>query len=170
MGSEIINLTCPSCGGKIQISKDIDRFACGYCGNEQMVVRSGGTITLAPVIDEIKHVSRGVDKTASELAIARLDREITKLQDEEDYLYSGYKKESGRFAIALIVIFAGIVLLITKTIPYIGILLLVVCVPLLIIGFFHLNRKLRIIRAYSEEINEKMEEKADHVKNVKITR
>lgn len=170
METNIINLTCPSCGGKLQITKDIDRFACGHCGNEQMVVRSGGTISLAPVIDEIKHVSRGVDKTASELAIARIDREISELRDEEDFLYSKYKKESGRFAITLIGIFAGIVLLITKSIPIIGILLLVVCVPWLVIEFFHLKRDLKDIRAYREEIDEKMEEKADHVKNVKVAR
>jgi len=170
METNIINLTCPSCGGKLQINNDIDRFACGYCGNEQMVVRSGGTISLAPVIDEIRQVSRGVDKTASELAIARLDREIAELQDEEDYRYSGYKKESGGFAIALIGLFAGIVLVVSKTIPLIGILLLIVCVPWIIIGFFRLRRDLGDIRAYRQEIDEKNEEKADHIKNVKSHR
>lgn len=169
MSSEIINLTCPSCGGKLQISNDIDRFTCGYCGNEQMVIRSGGAITLAPVIDEIRHVSRGVDKTASELAIARLDREISDLRSEQAFLYSGYKKESAGFAIALIGLFAGIVLLYTK-IQVIGILLLIVCVPWLVIGFFHLKRDLKDIRAYRKEIQNNLEEKAEHVKNVKSHR
>jgi primosomal protein N' len=70
--ADIINLTCPSCGGKLQISSDVNRFSCGYCGNEQIVVRSGGAITIAPVVEGLKEVKSGVDKTASELAIKRI--------------------------------------------------------------------------------------------------
>lgn len=166
MGSEIINLTCPSCGGKLKINKDIDRFACGYCGNEQMVVRSGGTISLAPVIDEIKHVSRGVDKTASELAIARIDREISELREEQNLIYAQYKKKGGGFAAALIGIFFGIILVYTK-IPAIGFILLIACVPWLVISFLRLRRDLQDLRAVREDIQKCMDDKAEHIENVK---
>ena len=73
---DFINLTCPSCGGKLQITSDIDRFACGHCGNELIVRRSGGAITVEPVVEGLRKVQAGVDKTASELAIVRLEGEI----------------------------------------------------------------------------------------------
>ncbi len=82
--SDFVSLTCPSCGGKLQIGNDIERFACGYCGNENVVKRGGGIVSLAPVIDEIKKVQVGVDKTASELAIRRLKDEIKTIKNSDD--------------------------------------------------------------------------------------
>jgi hypothetical protein len=77
--ANIINLTCPKCGGKLQITNDIDHFSCGYCGNELIIQRSGGAITVAPIVEGLKEVKVGVDKTASELAIKRLEGEIAYL-------------------------------------------------------------------------------------------
>jgi predicted RNA-binding Zn-ribbon protein involved in translation (DUF1610 family) len=78
--SDFITLTCPSCGSKLQITDDIDTFVCASCKNEHIVNRSGGVITLKPVIEGIKGVKVGVDKTASELAIKRLEEEIPNLE------------------------------------------------------------------------------------------
>jgi len=108
--SYVINLTCPSCGGKLQITNDIERFACGNCGNELIVQRSGGAISLAPVVQEIRGVKTGVDKTASELAIVRLNEEISALYkqmvtdfgDEHDWVY---------IIFAIVMILMGIVAL-----------------------------------------------------------
>ena len=44
--ADFITLSCPSCVHKLQITDDIDRFACGACGNEHIVNRSGGDIFL----------------------------------------------------------------------------------------------------------------------------
>lgn len=76
---DFITLACPSCGGKLEITNDIERFACGHCGREHIVKRSGGTVSLAPIVDSLKKVETGVDKTAAELALARLQREIDDL-------------------------------------------------------------------------------------------
>src|SRR4030042_2633871 len=78
----IYSLTCPACGGKLQITSDIDRFACEHCGNKHIVQRSGGIVTLSPLIEGLKNVQAGVDKTASELAIIRLKKEIFTLRNE----------------------------------------------------------------------------------------
>jgi hypothetical protein len=75
-----VTLTCPSCGGKLQITPDLDRFACAHCGNEHIVRRSGGVISLAPLTQEIRQIRTGVDKTAAELAVARLTKEIADLE------------------------------------------------------------------------------------------
>lgn len=79
---ELVTLTCPSCGAKLEIGEDIERFACRHCGNEHIVKRSGGTVSLMPVLEQIKKVRTGVDKTASELAIKRLKEEIREIQSK----------------------------------------------------------------------------------------
>jgi len=79
---DFITLSCPSCGNKLQITEDIDRFACAAWGNEHIVNRSGGIVTLRPVIENIAKLQAGVDKTASDLAIVRLKQEILELDNE----------------------------------------------------------------------------------------
>src|SRR5258706_205176 len=39
--SDFVTLTCPSCGGRLEITKDVERFACAHCGNEHVVRRAG---------------------------------------------------------------------------------------------------------------------------------
>jgi predicted RNA-binding Zn-ribbon protein involved in translation (DUF1610 family) len=82
--SGFVTLTCPSCGGKLQITNDIDRFACGHCGNEHVVKRSGGVVALAPVVEGLAKVQVGVDKTASELEVARIERELAVLYSDSE--------------------------------------------------------------------------------------
>lgn len=80
--TDFVTLSCPSCGGKLEITSDIDRFACAHCGTEHVVKRGGGLVSLAPVTEEIRRVRAGVDKTASELAIKRLTEEIEQLEKQ----------------------------------------------------------------------------------------
>ena len=77
---DFITLTCPTCGGQLQITPDIERFACAHCGNEHLVRRGAGIITLAPVIDSMDALRRATDRTASELAIRRTRDEIAELE------------------------------------------------------------------------------------------
>ena len=90
--SGIVTLGCPTCGAKLQVTNDLDRFACGSCGNEHIVKRSGGIVSLKPVLDRLDQVRTGVDKTASELAIKRLTEEIAELEKE-------LKTEKGRMTL-----------------------------------------------------------------------
>lgn len=78
--ADYVTLSCPSCGGKLEISAEIDRFACGHCGNEHIVNRSGGIVSISPIVEGIKKVSSGVDATAAELAIIRIEKEISDLK------------------------------------------------------------------------------------------
>lgn len=91
--SDFVTLTCPNCSGRLEITDDIDRFACMYCGSEHIVRRGGGIVTLQPVVDELKKVSTGisgvkvgVDRTASELAIQRLQGELAELDRRQKSL------------------------------------------------------------------------------------
>ena len=67
---DFVTLTCPACGGKLHVTKEIDKFACGHCGSEHLVRREGGLIYLAPLVAGIAQIRTGVDKTAAELAVA----------------------------------------------------------------------------------------------------
>jgi hypothetical protein len=84
---EFVTLACPTCGGKLEITKDIQRFACGHCGNEHVVLRQGGIVALNPVEQEIGQIQKNTDRTASELAVKRLREELEQLdKDYEDLL------------------------------------------------------------------------------------
>ena len=80
--SDFVTLSCPTCGYKLQVTNDIDRFACASCGNEHVVRRSGGMVSLAPVVQGLKQVQTGVDKTAAELAIQRISSDIAQLEEQ----------------------------------------------------------------------------------------
>jgi uncharacterized membrane protein len=89
-GSDFITLACPSCGGKLNITSSLERFACGHCGNEHIVRRAGGTVSLEPVMDKLNQISDNInsmgggisritavaEKQAAETAIKRLRGEI----------------------------------------------------------------------------------------------
>ncbi|MGI6740313.1 MAG: hypothetical protein ACOX7C_02335 [Brevefilum sp.] len=76
--TDYVTLTCPRCGGKLEITNDIERFACGYCGQEHIVRRGGGIVSLTPIASDVRGIKIGVDKTAAELALVRLAEEKAK--------------------------------------------------------------------------------------------
>ena len=80
--TNFISLSCPSCGSRLQITNQTEQFLCASCGNEYLVNRKGGIVSIEPVVEGLKEVKVGVDKTASELAIKRLKQEITGLEKD----------------------------------------------------------------------------------------
>jgi len=77
---DFITLTCPTCGGKLQITSDIERFACTHCGNEHLVRRGAGVVTLAPVVESMDGLRRATDRTASEMALRRIKDELAAME------------------------------------------------------------------------------------------
>jgi predicted RNA-binding Zn-ribbon protein involved in translation (DUF1610 family) len=77
---KVLTLNCPSCGAPLGVSSDMERFACGYCGTEQIVERRGGTVTLKILGEAIAKVQVGTDRTAAELAIRRLRDDLVSLE------------------------------------------------------------------------------------------
>jgi ribosomal protein S27AE len=73
---KIVNLNCANCGGILEVHGDMDQFACGYCGSVQIVERRGGTVALRLVVDAVARVQVGTDRTAAELALVRLEKEL----------------------------------------------------------------------------------------------
>lgn len=78
----IIPLKCCSCGAALEIAPDVDEFACGYCGGQQIVLRRGGTIALKLIGESVARIQRGTDRTAAELAVRRLREDLLALEIE----------------------------------------------------------------------------------------
>lgn len=77
--ADFLTLTCPTCGSKLKVTDKIHILVCASCGNEHMVHRDGGAIYLAPIAQDVQQIRVGVDKTAAELAMARLTKEIEQI-------------------------------------------------------------------------------------------
>lgn len=80
--SDFISLSCPNCGAPLQVTPDLERFACGHCGQEQIVKRTGGIVSLALVnaVDKVTtavdKVAAGTDRSAAAAAIPVLEQAI----------------------------------------------------------------------------------------------
>jgi len=106
-----IRLRCPNCGANLQIFDDMSRFACAYCGSEQIVERRGGTVSLKLIAEAISKVQRGTDKTAAELALTRLERELEQLlkvrQQRKQEIESKVKERSDGGTLTFVLVFIG---------------------------------------------------------------
>jgi len=72
---ELVSMTCRNCGGKLQISKDADQIICQYCGNEYLISFNEGGISVKLLSEGLHKIQTSTDKTAAELALARLKEE-----------------------------------------------------------------------------------------------
>ena len=164
---DFFTLTCPSCGGKLQITNDIDRFACGHCGTEHIVKRGGGVVTLVPILNEIKNVSMGVDKTASELAIARLKKDVRDIQflirKEENRIQN--VRKTILTVIALMGI--GIISIAFQYKPF-GIVCLVLGVLMILLIIWAISRAKKSILDYEEDLADINKELNSHLRKVRL--
>ena len=78
--ADIVTLTCPNCGGKLQITPDIDRFACAHCGNEHLVKRSEGLVALQPLHATLSGLQRATDRAAAEMGLRRVNEELASIE------------------------------------------------------------------------------------------
>jgi len=83
----MIKLTCNCCGGKLEITDDIERFSCGHCGTEWLVNRGGGIVSLKSVEDNLEKISSSSEKTAehskilaNEIRLKKIKEKITELE------------------------------------------------------------------------------------------
>ncbi len=83
-------LTCKSCGAKLELTDDIDRFSCAHCGNEWIVNRSGGIVSLKAVEEGLKKIVNHTEATAEnteiiadEIRMKRIIEKIEKLESKK---------------------------------------------------------------------------------------
>ena len=89
---KIVKLKCASCGAALEIQRDMEQFACGFCGSEQIVERRGGTVMLRLVADAVARVQVGTDRTAAELAIVRLEKELAATNAEWQVAFADFNR------------------------------------------------------------------------------
>src|SRR5690349_6930294 len=81
-----IVLQCSKCGGRLDITPDMEMFACGYCGTPQIVRRVGNTISLKQIGEDVAGVKAATDRIATELRIRRLRDDLAVIQKEREQL------------------------------------------------------------------------------------
>ncbi len=176
--ADFITLRCPSCDAALQITPDIERFACSYCGTEYLVRRGGGIVSLAPVIEGSKNVQIGVDKTASELAIRRLYEEMATLDHKikgQRLLPNPYPRQAGNWALVMIgLLFIAAIAAIDRSVLFgvLGLILAAASLGMLVERLrqsrkFELNRKNTILNL-TLEISQKNREIEYHQNVVKL--
>jgi|WetSurMetagenome_2_1015567.scaffolds.fasta_scaffold598442_2 predicted RNA-binding Zn-ribbon protein involved in translation (DUF1610 family) len=91
--SNLIALTCPSCGGRLEIANNTERYVCAHCGNTHIVDPGERAESLAKEVDELKSVS-SILRLKDEIEVlehrrSEIDQQIDKprkLQDQNDTL------------------------------------------------------------------------------------
>jgi hypothetical protein len=79
----MIKLSCKSCGAKLELTDDIDRFSCAHCGSEWAVERGGGIVCLKPVVEKLEKIEIHTKEIVNEfqnVAIAILRQIISARQ------------------------------------------------------------------------------------------
>lgn len=89
---DLITLTCPTCGAKLKLGIDTNLVYCTSCGNEHLVQRGDGSIYLAPMAANVAQIRTGVDKTAAELAIVRLEKELEAAAQQHEQMEGNLKQ------------------------------------------------------------------------------
>jgi len=169
--SKIISLLCPTCGGKLMVTNDIEKFVCNYCGNALIIPRSGNIAALAPVIERLGGIKTGVDRTASELAISRLTSEIKEATNERNEYVKLIDSNHGRVYIGFAVL--GLIeMVVTRNfssgIWFIGILLLIFGSLSYINEKQKFKKASKLIDEVDKELFEKTQELNKHKAIVKV--
>jgi hypothetical protein len=92
----LLKLSCANCSAPLEIGEDLERFTCSYCGTAQIVERSGGAIATRKIETVLQAVQRGTDRTAAELAIPRLTRELAEAQSARADILATARKSGDR--------------------------------------------------------------------------
>lgn len=77
-----IAMGCPNCGAGLEITSDLETFACAYCGSTIKVTRHGGTVSLKELEQAINGIKTSTDRIAAELALKRLGDELGEVTSE----------------------------------------------------------------------------------------
>ena len=147
--SDFITLSCPSCGGKLTITSDIERFACQFCGHEHIVRRSGGLVSLEPVVQVMKSIDSNInlvgvgvnklgfssEKQVAEQTIARLKSEMAEINKAIGEFENGNGVVAAIGSIMGIGFFALLVIAIVNAWSFWLILLFLGLVGLMVWGF-----------------------------------
>jgi hypothetical protein len=148
----------------LQITKDIERFACAHCGKEHLVKRGGGIIALAPVIE---NMSKGVDSTASELALVRLEKELADIKPKVTIAKEKADRFTSKAGDRVAVLIVTIVVLIGSILLFILTDLTLLAMIVLMVGIVLIGQTYHL---HSKEFREEVAEALDNYNKLKEQR
>ena len=154
MSERFITLKCESCAAPLQVYDDMARFACAFCGTEMVVERRGGTVILKAITDAIRKVQVGTDKTAAELAMARLKGDLdatTKVYDDKSR-----KTHRGMGCFGLLT-FCGLMLTLNNALQ-VGLPVLIVGVALFAIVYSEFEKNEKTLGAQIKQLKQQIKE------------
>ncbi len=146
--SDFITLSCPTCGGALQVSEEKERYICPPCGQEHLLRLRAG---LEPVLENLKGVRQGINRAADELALQRLGEQINRLQQESEANRRNFTR-GGQFLLTggfILVIY--FLVLIYSPLLYLGTFLAVVGLCFLLLGLRKSTRLKSAIREKQDE-------------------
>jgi hypothetical protein len=91
--SKTITLQCPNCGARLEITPDMEIFACGHCGTQQMVRRAGNTVSLKLIGEAVAGVKVNTDRMAAEMAVRRLRDDVEAIEKQRQELRQRYSTD-----------------------------------------------------------------------------
>jgi len=95
MEAKIISLKCSSCSGLLQVNERFDKITCTYCGSEQLIIKSeNNNVSLKKIEDKLSSVTSSSNKTAAELAITRLEKDLKLATFEYDDSFGELDKKT----------------------------------------------------------------------------
>lgn len=72
----LITLKCSNCSASLQISDQLDRFICNYCGTEHALLHNAGGFFFRKLEDRLDSLEKATEKGNAELAIKRLRSDL----------------------------------------------------------------------------------------------
>jgi hypothetical protein len=102
--TDFVTLGCPSCGGRLQITSDLDRFACAYCGTEHLVRRGQGVVSLEPVVEHLANIQAGIENVNQGIAsvnhgIGEVHQDMGHVKEGIGNVHQGVDKTASELAI-----------------------------------------------------------------------
>ncbi|MGI6741656.1 MAG: hypothetical protein ACOX7C_09355 [Brevefilum sp.] len=169
--NQTFTLVCPSCGGQLQSTIGNSRIKCTHCGNDHIInlkdethAKQIVTREFQSIQDELLDVKKSVNITNAELAIARINKELSVLRSELKTLEK--KRASGEYTpyiitiIGLSSIIGGIIVYFTGCVS-VSIINLVFGVPLFFIGIALIrnsNKNFKQLRTRIQSLEDKRKE------------
>ena len=75
-------LECRGCGATLVVEPDAETLECRYCGAAHVIQREGDTVSLRRVEASVAAIRDSSQQVATELAIARLTRELREADEQ----------------------------------------------------------------------------------------
>lgn len=113
--SDLLTLDCPSCGGELNLSKDMEIFFCPHCGTKHIFKESINGIPTAAMAESMRASGKLSQKQAALMSVEAIEKEIQALKSSRGTLakpksVAGYLKFFGMIVLLFSLIMVAVAL------------------------------------------------------------